>query len=257
MFPGVSTEDNHAAQDNGGRIPIAAHYHRGRHLRPALRAGARARPGDGRVPDDQPPPSLPRCWPGRRGSWSTPAAQVRLRRRLRRRAGHETSPRQPVSAVVTEIGDVADVGFHGREPRPRHRQHRHRRPGRRHPDRRLRTSLRRRRGRHVIEAFIGVCDKLGWRTGVDFLQVVDASEDVIRPAMPEECRLDRMTLMMGYAGVYSYLPQAHQQRRRPLRRQRREDPAGGRAPQADRRPGGPADGRALMLKARGRQGGTG
>ena len=24
-----------------------------------------------------------------------------------------------------------------------------------------------------------------------------------RPAMPEECRLDRMTMMMGYAGVYS------------------------------------------------------
>ena len=35
------------------------------------------------------------------------------------------------------------------------------------------------------------------------LQVVDASEDVIKPVMPEECQLDRMTLMMGYAGVYS------------------------------------------------------
>ncbi len=34
-------------------------------------------------------------------------------------------------------------------------------------------------------------------------QIVDASEDVIKPAMPEECQLDRMTLMMGYAGVYS------------------------------------------------------
>ena len=58
-------------------------------------------------------------------------------------------------------------------------------------------------GNTPLEAFIGVCDKLGWRTGVDFLQIVDASEDVIKPAMPEECQLDRMTLMMGYAGVYS------------------------------------------------------
>ena len=40
-------------------------------------------------------------------------------------------------------------------------------------------------------------------TGIDLLRLVDASEDVIRPAMPEECQLDRMTLMMGYAGVYS------------------------------------------------------
>ena len=58
-------------------------------------------------------------------------------------------------------------------------------------------------GNTPLEAFVGVCDKLGWRTGVDFLQIVDASEDVVRPAMPEECQLDRMTLMMGYAGVYS------------------------------------------------------
>ena len=47
------------------------------------------------------------------------------------------------------------------------------------------------------------CDKLGWETGVDFMKIIDASEDVVRPAMPEECRLDRMTMMMGYAGVYS------------------------------------------------------
>ena len=58
-------------------------------------------------------------------------------------------------------------------------------------------------GNTPLEAFIGVCDKLGWTTGVDFLQIVDASEEVIKPAMPEECQLDRMTLMMGYAGVYS------------------------------------------------------
>ena len=58
-------------------------------------------------------------------------------------------------------------------------------------------------GNTPLEAFVGVCDKLSWRTGVDFMKILDASEDVVRPAMPEECRLDRMTMMMGYAGVYS------------------------------------------------------
>jgi 4-hydroxy 2-oxovalerate aldolase len=109
-----------------------------------------------------------------------------------------------VSAVVAEIGSQADVGFHGHEnlglgvantiiaARAGATQ--------------IDGSVRRfgaGAGNTPLEAFIGVCDKLGWTTGVDFLQIVDASEDVIRPAMPEECQLDRMTLMMGYAGVYS------------------------------------------------------
>jgi 4-hydroxy 2-oxovalerate aldolase len=58
-------------------------------------------------------------------------------------------------------------------------------------------------GNTPVEAFVGVCDKLGIRTGVDFFAIVDAAEDVVRPAMPEECLLSRMALVMGYAGVYS------------------------------------------------------
>jgi 4-hydroxy 2-oxovalerate aldolase len=38
---------------------------------------------------------------------------------------------------------------------------------------------------------------------VDFFAIVDAAEDVVAPVMPEECRLDRLALIMGYAGVYS------------------------------------------------------
>jgi 4-hydroxy 2-oxovalerate aldolase len=109
-----------------------------------------------------------------------------------------------VAAIVDEIGATADVGFHGHEnlglgvantviaARAGATQ--------------IDGSVRRfgaGAGNTPLEAFVGVCDKLGWRTGVDFLQIVDAAEDVIRPAMPEECRLDRMTLTMGYAGVYS------------------------------------------------------
>ena len=109
-----------------------------------------------------------------------------------------------VAALIAEIGSQADVGFHGHEnlglgvantiiaARAGATQ--------------IDGSVRRfgaGAGNTPLEAFIGVCDKLGWVTGVDFLQIVDASEDVIKPAMPEECQLDRMTLMMGYAGVYS------------------------------------------------------
>jgi len=67
-------------------------------------------------------------------------------------------------------------------------------------------------GNTPVEAFVGVCDKLGWKTGIDFLKIVDASEDVVLPAMPSECQLNRMTLMMGYAGVYSsFLKHAERQ----------------------------------------------
>jgi 4-hydroxy 2-oxovalerate aldolase len=33
--------------------------------------------------------------------------------------------------------------------------------------------------------------------------ILDAAEDVVRPVMDEECTLDRLALIMGYAGVYS------------------------------------------------------
>ncbi|WP_436535435.1 4-hydroxy-2-oxovalerate aldolase [Actinoplanes sp. HUAS TT8] len=109
-----------------------------------------------------------------------------------------------VAALVAELGDDAQVGFHGHENlglgvansvlavRAGARQ--------------IDGSTRRfgaGAGNTPVEAFVGVCDKLGIRTGVDFFAVVDAAEDVVRPVMPDECKLDRMSLIMGYAGVYS------------------------------------------------------
>ncbi len=70
-------------------------------------------------------------------------------------------------------------------------------------------------GNTPVEAFVGVCDKLGYRTDIDFLKIVDAAEDVVRPAMFDECKLDRLALMMGYAGVYSsFLRHAYRQAER-------------------------------------------
>lgn len=109
-----------------------------------------------------------------------------------------------VSALVAEIGSEASVGFHGHENLDLGAANTVMavRAGATQID----GSVRRfgaGAGNTPLEAFVGICDKLGWRTGVDFLSILDASEDVVRPAMPEECRLDRMTMMMGYAGVYS------------------------------------------------------
>ena len=33
--------------------------------------------------------------------------------------------------------------------------------------------------------------------------MIDVAEDVVRPVMDGECLLDRLALIMGYAGVYS------------------------------------------------------
>jgi len=48
-----------------------------------------------------------------------------------------------------------------------------------------------------------VFEKLGIRTGIDVLKIIDAAEDVVRPVMDDECVLDRLAIIMGYAGVYS------------------------------------------------------
>ena len=50
---------------------------------------------------------------------------------------------------------------------------------------------------------MAVCDQLGIRTGIDTFAMLDAAEDVVRPVMDSECVMDRMSIVMGYAGVYS------------------------------------------------------
>lgn len=58
-------------------------------------------------------------------------------------------------------------------------------------------------GNTPTEVLVAVCDKLGIRTGVDTLGIIDVAEDVVRPVMDAETVLDRLALLMGYAGVYS------------------------------------------------------
>jgi len=58
-------------------------------------------------------------------------------------------------------------------------------------------------GNTPTEAFAAVCERLGIRTGIDVLEMFDVAEDVVHPIMDGEAKLDRLALIMGYAGVYS------------------------------------------------------
>ena len=109
-----------------------------------------------------------------------------------------------VAALVAELGDDAQVGFHGHENLGLGVANSVEavRAGAKQIDgscRRFGAGA----GNAPVEALIGVFDKIGVKTGIDFFEIADAAEEVVAPAMPAECLLDRNALIMGYSGVYS------------------------------------------------------
>ena len=58
-------------------------------------------------------------------------------------------------------------------------------------------------GNTPMEAFLAVCDRMGIVTGVDLFKLMDVAEDLIVPMMDHIVRVDRESLTLGFAGVYS------------------------------------------------------
>jgi 4-hydroxy 2-oxovalerate aldolase len=109
-----------------------------------------------------------------------------------------------VEALIAEIGDQAQVGFHG-----------HQNlslgvansvlaydNGARQIDGAL-CALGAGAGNSPTEVLAATFDHLGVATGVDVGQVLAAAEDVVRPFLPRWPKADRTAIVQGWAGVYS------------------------------------------------------
>ena len=58
-------------------------------------------------------------------------------------------------------------------------------------------------GNTPTEVITAVLDKLGYETGIDLWKIMDVAEDIVRPIMLKPVRIGKVSLTMGYAGIYS------------------------------------------------------
>jgi 4-hydroxy 2-oxovalerate aldolase len=58
-------------------------------------------------------------------------------------------------------------------------------------------------GNAMTEVLVAVLEKLGIETGIDLFAIMDVAEEKVRPIMRHVPKIDRASLTIGYAGVYS------------------------------------------------------
>ena len=58
-------------------------------------------------------------------------------------------------------------------------------------------------GNTQSEVLIAVLNKLGIETGVELYELMDVAQDLVAPLIEQEQIIDKDSLTLGYAGVYS------------------------------------------------------
>jgi 4-hydroxy 2-oxovalerate aldolase len=109
-----------------------------------------------------------------------------------------------IAALVTELGDDAQVGYHGHQNLSLGVANSILgvRVGAKQIDGTL-CALGAGAGNSPTEVLVAAFDRLGIETGIDVQKVMAAADEVARPIIPRLPWMDRASIVQGYVGVYS------------------------------------------------------